>query len=222
MNCFNYEEAIKYDHRSYCQYYVSLLKTKHILIFTFCKIKDYNSRLNKLFIFLFTFYINFTVSVMFYSQYTMHKIYIDKGAFDFTYQLPQMFYSLLISTVLKSILNNLGLYGNNIIELRKSKNDVFEKNSKKLLSKIKSKIIFFFIVTNALLFLFWIYLGCFCAVNENTQIHLFLDVISSFVFSFITPFMLYVLPGIFRISSLKDRKQDHHILFKFSKILQKL
>jgi len=222
MNCFNYEEAIKYDHRSYCQYYVSLLKTKHILIFTFCKIKDYNSRLNKLFIFLFTFYINFTVSVMFYSQYTMHKIYIDKGDFDFTYQLPKMFYSLLISTVLKSILNTLGLYGNNIIELRKSKNDVFEKNSKKLLSKIKSKIIFFFIVTNALLFLFWIYLGCFCAVNENTQIHLFLDVISSFVFSFITPFMLYLIPGIFRISSLKDRKQDHHILFKFSKILQKL
>ena len=37
---------------------------------------------------------------MFYSDNAMHKIYIDKGAFDFTYQLPQMIYSLLISSIL--------------------------------------------------------------------------------------------------------------------------
>ena len=42
---------------------------------------------------------NLVVSAMFYSDETMHKIYVDEGAFDYIYQLPQMFYSFIISTI---------------------------------------------------------------------------------------------------------------------------
>ena len=155
---------------------------------------------------------------MFYSDSTMHKIYIDDGSFDFTYQLPQMFYSLIISTVLKSFLNIFGLCENDILEFKNNKNyDAKEKQ--KLLFKIKCKILFFFIITNILLFFFWIYLGCFCAVYKNTQIHLLLDVSSSFGISFITPFFLCLLPGIFRIPSLR-KKVKRPYMFKFSQILQ--
>ena len=96
---------------------------------------------------------------MFYSDSTMHKIYIDKGSFDFTYQLPQMFYSLIIAAVFKCILNILGIYEKDIIEFKTS-----EKNDKKItdiLSTIKIKMIFFFVITYLLMFFFLIYLGCF-------------------------------------------------------------
>ena len=154
---------------------------------------------------------------MFYSDNTMHKILIDEGSFDFTYQLPQMIYSLIISSILKTILNYLGLYGKNIIDFKNIENN--EINTENVLSNIKIKIILFFIITYILLFFFWIYLGCFCAVYENTQIHLLLDVSSSFGISFITPFFKYLLPGIFRIPSLKD-KTNRPLMFKFSKLLQ--
>ena len=75
--------------------------------------------------FFLTFYINFTVSSMFYSDSTMNKIYVDEGSFDFTYQLPQMFYSLIISTILKTLLNFLGLYEKHILEMKNNK--LFDK-----------------------------------------------------------------------------------------------
>ena len=222
MNSFSYEEALKHDFRTYSQFYISLIKTKHIFVFTFFKIEDFNSQIIKIYIFLFTFYINYTVSVMFYTDSTMHKIYIDKGTFDFTYQLPQMIYSLLISILLKTILNILGLYGSNILELIKCEKEKIEINILKTSKKIKCKIILFFIITYLLLFLFWVYLGCFCSVYKNTQVHLILDVLSSFLISFIIPFIIYLFPGIFRILSLKDRNKRSPLLFKFSKLLQML
>ena len=154
---------------------------------------------------------------MFYSDSTMHKIYIDKGSFDFTYQLPLIVYSSIISSVLTGILNNFGLYESNLIELKCDK----DKIAKDTLLKIKCKIIFFFIFSYVLLIFIWIYLGCFCAVYKNTQIHILKDVSLSFAFSFITPFFIYLIPGIFRIPSLKE-KANRPLLFKASKILQML
>ena len=157
---------------------------------------------------------------MFYSDDTMHKIYIDKGSFDFTYQLPQMFYSFIISTALSTILDILGLYEESIISFRQIK----KKNKKlktKILFRIRCKIVLFFIVTFILLGFFWIYLGCFCAVYKNTQIHLLLDVLSSFAISFISPFFIYILPCIFRIMSLK-KGINRPLLYKLSKLLELL
>ena len=217
MNSLNYEEAISKDYRTYCQYYISLLRNTHILIFSFYPTRDYNSQIIKIYIFFLTFTINYVVSAMFYSDSTMHKIYIDKGSFDITYQLPQMCYSFIISTILNGALNVLGLYEQNLISFKNDKKNNI--NMKNILSNILCKMIFFFIITFILIFFFWIYLGCFCAVYKNTQIHLFIDVLSSFVISFISPFFINLLPGIFRIKSLKNKRP---YMFKFSKILQLL
>jgi len=157
---------------------------------------------------------------MFYSDSTMHKIYLDEGSFDFTYQLPKMFYSLIISSILKAILNFLGLYEENIIAFK----NIEPKNlsiKRKLLFNIKFKISIFFIITYILIVFIWIYLGCFCAVYKNTQIHLLLDVSSSFCLSFITPFFIYLIPGIFRMLSLR-KKVERPLMFKFSQLLQLL
>ena len=173
----------------------------------------------KIYIFFFTFSINYVISAMFYSDETMHKIYVEKGAFYFSYQLPKMIYSFIITSVLKVILNLFGLYEQNIIDLKNS--DINNEKRIKELNKIKYKILFFYIFTYILLFLFWIYLGCFCAVYKNTQIHLLLEVSSSFGLSFISPFFIYLLPGIFRIPSLKSKGKSP-LLYKFSQLLQML
>ena len=161
---------------------------------------------------------NYVVSSMFYSDDTMHKINVDKGSFDLAYQLPIMIYSFLISTTIETIINNLGLYEEDILLFKKSKN----KNLlaiQKVLFRIKCKIALFFIITYILLFFFWIFLGCFCAVYKNTQIHLLIDVSSSFGISFISPLFINLLPGIFRIPSLIGKIKRPY-LFRFSKLLQ--
>ena len=50
INLLTYKEARKYDKRTYLQYYISLIKTKHILIFSFYNINDYNSQFIKIYV----------------------------------------------------------------------------------------------------------------------------------------------------------------------------
>ena len=217
LNMLNYEDAKRLDYRSYCQYYISLLRTKHILIFSFFHHNDYNSQVIKIYLFFFTFEINFLISAMFYSDSIIHKIYVENGSFDFTYQIPQMFYSFIVSTILKNILNILGLYEPNVVLIKNDKSA--NKDIQNDLNNIKCKIFLFFVCTYIILSFSWIYLGCFCAVYKNTQIHLLKQVCSSLIVSFFTPFFIYLIPGVFRIKSLKNKTKSP-ILFKISKFLQ--
>ena len=65
----------KYDKRTYCEYYISLLKTKHSLFFSFCYNSDYNSRIIKIDLFFIEFTIFYTTNALFLDDNTMHKIY---------------------------------------------------------------------------------------------------------------------------------------------------
>ena len=149
----------------------------------------------------------------------MHKIYIENGAFNFIYQLPQIIYSTIISEVLNFLINLLGLSEQNILKI---KNDYIlpedvDKKFNNLLKLLKVKFILFFIINISLLFLFWYYVTCFCGIYRNTQIHLLKDFLCSFITSIIIPFFYYLIPGVFRIYAIKKK---HKMLYKFSKILQ--
>ena len=131
-----------------------------------------------------------------------------------------MVYSSLITSVLNYIITTLGLCQSDILKIKYCNLNILEKKTKGTLNCIKCKITIFFIITYVFLILFWVYLGCFCAVYKNTQIHLLIEVFSSFLTSLIASLFLNLLPGIFRIPSLKNIKSNRYVLYKFSKILQ--
>ena len=66
------------------------------------------------------------------------------------------------------------------------------------------------------------YISIFCAIYNNTQLHLLKDTMISFFLSLLYPLFIYLLPGLFRIPSLSNPKDKKEYLYKFSKILQKL
>ena len=65
LNALPYYSAIQYDRRTYCNYYSSLLRTKHNLIFAFCNNMDYNARIIKIDLFFIGFTIDFAVNIFF-------------------------------------------------------------------------------------------------------------------------------------------------------------
>ena len=105
LNNLSYEEAKRIDKRTYFQYYFGLLKRKQLIIFTFLTNSDYNSRLLKISLFLFSFVLYITINALFFNDSTMHKIYEDYGAFNFIYQLPQIVY--VFSSVFTSVLSSV-------------------------------------------------------------------------------------------------------------------
>ena len=217
FNNLSYKEALIFDKRTYLQYYFSLLKTKHPLIFTFYTNSDYNSRMIKIILFLFSFSLYFTVNALFFNDSTMHKIYEDLGEYNFIYQLSNILYSTIISTFITMIIKFLSLTERDILEIKNIKNKKF-KTKEKIFNCLIVKFIIFFILCFLFLFFFWLYLSCFCAVYKNTQIHLIKDTLISFVLSLLYPFIINLFPGIFRISSLKTKGKE--CLYKISKIIQ--
>ena len=220
MNLLTYQEALELDKRTYGEYYVSLLRTRHLLVFSFCNNKDYNSSIIKINLFFFTFAVNFTVNALFFNDSTMHKIYEDGGKFDFIYQIPQILYSTLISSVTIMIVKMLALSEKNILKIKGAKKDDFIKIYKSEFNCIKCKFICFFIFMFIFLFIFWYYVGCFCAVYKNTQIHLLTDTLISFGTSLLYPLGIYFIPGIFRITALKNKEKKGEYMYNFSKIIQ--
>ena len=70
INSLSYEEAIKYDKRTFFQYYYSILKYKYTIFFTFFSKNDYNIFIIKLTLFLF------------------HFLYISQQAHFFSLMIP--------------------------------------------------------------------------------------------------------------------------------------
>ena len=220
MNSLSYEDALKYDKRSYFSYYLSLLKTKQIIIFTFFTKSDYNSRIIKIILFLLSFALFYSINALFFTDSTMHKIYIDHGIYNFLYQLPQIAYSTIISTIIDTIISNLSLTEESISEFKQMKLKKKINESKKIIKCIYIKFIFFYILNYLFLGFIWYYLSVFCAVYKNTQIFLLKDTLISFATSLVYPFASNLIPGLLRIPSLRAKNQDRYYLYKFSQIIQ--
>ena len=223
INSLPYKEALKMDKRTFFQYYFSLLRTGHPFLFSFYNNIDYNARIIKIFLFFFFFAENFTINALFFNDDTMHKIYIDEGAFNFIYQLPQIIYSTIISNIIDYLVKFLALSEDNILKLKQEKNnDSLNKNKNILIKVLKVKFALFFVLTFILLLIFLYYITCFCGVYVNTQVHLIKDTVISFAFSFFYPFIIYLFPSIFRIYSLRHKKQDKNYSYQISILFQML
>ena len=225
LNFLSYDDALKFDKRTYIEYYFSLLKTNHILVSSFYPLEDYNSRVIKIFLFFFLFILFFTINALFFNDSTMNKIYTDKGSFNFIYQLPQIIFSSLISSLLTLIIKFFALSEKNVLEIKNMKDTNFELLNEKVEKTMKIlyyKFIAFFVLSFIFLMFFWYYLSCFCAVYENTQIHLIKDTIISFGMNMIYPLFIYLVPGIFRVCSLRTKNKNKECMYRFSKILQLL
>ena len=119
------------------------------------------------------------------------------------------------------VVKSLSLSEKNILEIKHENN--YRKSQRKIITVLKClkiKFFLFFLISFIFLDLFWYSLSCFCAVYSNTQIHLLKDTTLSFCLSLIYPLFINLLPGFFRIRSLKKKEHNQQCLYKASKIIQ--
>ena len=161
INELPYDLAVKYDKRTYCKFYISLLKTKHNLIFILLD-DDYNSRIIKIDLFFMGFAIEYAVNALFYNDNTMHNIYQNQGQYDFEAQLPIIIYSYLLSIILNAPLNILALSSSSIIAFKNIKSKInLVKKMKKLIKILNIIFILYFIISFLLLLFLWYYVAMF-------------------------------------------------------------
>ena len=122
-----------------------------------------------------------------------------------------------------SIISEKKSINNKIKTKRKEKTDL-DKMYKEIIKKLKIKFIVYFVLTFfvlsfLILISLWYYITCFCGIYVNTQIQLLKDTIVSFIISLVYPFLTCLIPGVFRISALKDEKSSLGFIYKLSSII---
>ena len=211
-----------YDKRSNCEYYGSLIKSKQLIMFTFCSFNDYNSGVVKKFMFFLSFALHYTVNALFFDESNLHQIYEDQGKYNFIYQIPYIIYSAIISTAtLRLMLQFLVLTDKDILQvkLQSTKNMAINMKKEKL-KYMKIKFAIFFILNFILLALFWYYLTSFNAIYENTQIYLIKNTFISFAFSSLYPFIINIFPMLIRNCANHSKSKGQEYCYKVSQILQ--
>ena len=221
LNSLDYKDAISYDKRTCCEYYLSLLKRKNPLIFSFCPVNDYNSWIIKLCIFSLSFSIYYATNFFFFDDNIMHDIYEKGGKYDVLFFLPNITFCFIASYYATVIIKFIFLSERNIYNIRKqatysNASYISEKERKNLVIKYS----IFFIAGIVFLFFFWMLLSSFGAVYQNTQMFIFKNALISFAISLFYPFFINIFPCLFRMCSLNSGNGDKECLYNFSKFLQ--
>ena len=195
LNTMIYKDALKLDKRKFKKYYISLIKTKHPILFSFYPIKDYNSKIIKIDLFFLSFSIYYFTNYLFFDEKVIHNIYKDEGIYNFLYLIPFILYSFIISNILIIIIKYFTLSERDIckiknVSIRKSDNIIY-----KVKRCIMIKYICFYILCLLFLFLFWYILSSFGAVYQNTQVYLIKNALISFSCSLVFPFIFNLIPG---------------------------
>ena len=97
LNNMEYEQAIKVDKRKFLEIYCSILKREHLIIFSFFIRNDHNIAYIKFSRLIFLVCTDMALNVFFFSDETMHKMYLDYGKYNFVQQIPQIIYSTIVN-----------------------------------------------------------------------------------------------------------------------------
>ena len=221
LNTMDYINALEIDKRTYSEYYISLIKTKHPIIFTFCPKKDFNVFIIKLCLFFLSFALYYAFNTLFFDLTIIHNIYESEGSYDLSFLLPPIIYSFLLAYFIFIIIKFFTLSERDLIKIKKEK--TFSRANEKVPSVERCLIIkniCYFILSILFLFLLWYYLTSFSALYKNSQVHLIKNTFISFSIGLIFPFFINLIPGIFRLFSLKTNNRE--CLYKTSQVIQLL
>ena len=220
LNQLEFDEAKIYDKRPFLHIYLSILKREHKIIFTFFICNDYNLLSVKISRFIFLTATDMALNVFFFTDESMHKIFISYGKYDIFQQIPQVVYTTIITNLIEVFLCFLSLTDTAMYEIKRLKfSNKKIINEIKIIKCVKLKLFFFYLFTSIFFFINWYLVITFCAVYPNTQIIYIKDCIFSFVISLLIPFILYLFPSSFRICALRGIKEGSKCIYKLSDII---
>ena len=221
LNWNTYDFVIEKDKRTLIQYYLSLVRRKNYITFTFLPITDYNSKIIKIYLFFVYIFIYILINTFFFNESLIHQIYIKHGNIFFNGNFSRIFCSTIISYIIIIAIRNFGLTEEDIIRLKQiNKKEKFSIYYSRLLKRIFKKYLIFGIINICVLTFSWWYLTCFCSIYSNTQSYLLINSLISFILGLLYPFIFCFIPALLRYYALRNYALDREQIYKISRILQ--
>ena len=217
LNELEYEKALKLDNRTFMQIYYAKIKRENIILFTFFQCNDYNLLYIKIARFIFLLATDMAMNVFFFSDESMHKLFLSYGKYDFIQQIPQIVYSTIISQILEIFICYLSMTDKYIYQIKNTR--LTKKEIEHLFRCINIKLIIFFVFNFLMFSFYWYSVASFCAVYENSQTVFIKDSFTSFLFGFAYSLVIYIIPSSLRRLAIKEKKIRLKYIYKLSELI---
>ena len=214
----DYEDALIYDKRSYLRIYWGFLVDSQIILGTFITENHFDLFPIKLSFLVFNFQISFFLNAFFYTDEYISDAYHNDGVLDFASGLPKSIYSFVATLIITNLLRFLSSSKNELIRVIK-RNSKFRNYTKIIdikLSKLRKKLIFYFILIFLFASFFLYYITAFCAVYRYSQKYWFIGCLESFGIDFGFAVIICIFLALLRYISIKKKIK---YLFTFANII---
>ena len=203
LNELDYEEAVIYDKRSFCNMLWFSLKERHTLINTFCSESNLKPFPMKLLVLIFSLSCYFVINGFLYNEEYVSQKLESKGKSFYEYisdSIERILYTSIVGGVISFIIGILFNTEKKIDSAmnKYNENKILLKGEIAKIYRISKIIILCFIIIQFILMAsFTIYIFCFCYVYPNNQLDWFessLLVIGIIqIFSLFTCFLLTLM-----------------------------
>ena len=202
LNDVELYDARHFDKRKFCEFYYQELKNTQPIIYSFFYHTPLTPKFFKILHFIFNTTLCFVFNAFFFSKnYISEKCFNFENSFYwyFTNIYDRIFYTCLCTIMIGLILRVLTSYKKKMIMWIKREKDpnAFNKEITYMMKKMKINYIIYSSVQGAFMFLFWIYLSCFCIAYKNNELEWFITSLICFgliqIWYFISTFIVTCL-----------------------------
>ena len=195
-------DARNLDKRKFCEFYYQELKNTQPIIYSFFYHTPLTPRFFKILHFIFNTTLCFVFNAFFFSKkYISEKCFYFENSFDwyFTNIYDRILYTCLCTIIISLILRVLTSSKKKMLMWIKREKDpeVFNKEITYMMKRMKINYIIYSSVQGAFMFLFWIYLSCFCIAYKNNELEWFITSLICFgliqIWYFISTFIVTCL-----------------------------
>ena len=171
----DYDDAIRKDHRKFCECYIEKLKSNHIIMNTFCLDEPIRPKSIKVLFLILQFVLYFFINGLFYDEDYISKIYhLEKDTF---FTMAERFFDNLIYAALAGIIINYIIEFFFIEEkkikkiLKIEKNNIFVLKYEivNVLKSIKTRYLLFIIISFIISLISLVHILCFNIVYFHTM-----------------------------------------------------
>ena len=178
LNDVELYDATNLDKRTFCQFYYQELKNTQPIIYSFIYYTPLTPRFFKFLQFIFNTTFCFVANAFFYSKfYISEKCFYFENSFHFyfTQIYDRIIYTCLSTIIISLILRVLTSSKKKMIMWIKREKDpeVFNKEITYMMKRMKINYIIYSSVQGSFMFLFWLYLSCFCIAYKNNEMEWF-------------------------------------------------
>ena len=218
-----YDDAIKVDHRDFCQFLIAKLMQKQIIMYTFYNKENLNPLSIKIILLSLNIDLYFVINGLFFNENYIAIIFNSEEEETFFSFFPRsisrFFYSVLVGLIIGIIIDCIFIEEKRIkrILLREKEDLLRLKYEISIITKsIKKRYTFFSFISLFITIFSWYYVSCFNNTYPGVKIEWIKSSIAIILIMQILSFLIVFLQSILRSLSFKYKIEK---LYKFKQLI---